>query len=847
MEVSDRKVARLEYLVKQLKKVRSVQGGLLQLSELASKVIDLTQFYPALNHVVSSIMQADNFYIVLENDQQELELVYFVDEKDDSTVPEDEDIETGITGYVYRTGESLLCDQSSYRQMVVEQRFEQLGTEPQIWFGVPLIRAGRCIGVMAVQSYKAEVTVHEQTVALFESLGLHLMTAINRIKRREFLEQEIKRQTADLQNINQNLHYEIKQREQAEKLQEVLFQISEMSNSNLKMQAFYKQLHQSLSQLMDVKNCYIALIEDDLLSFPFFVDKYRETCSTRKMSKGLTEYTLNTKTSQLIDKKKAQELQDKGLVCRDFVSEKYISTCWLGAPLIIDDQVIGVITVQAYDNESEYSEKDLQLLNFVSLHIARAIERKLSAKALQDSYDELEKKIFERTQELRQTNLFLRLQVEERKKAEQKLFHQANHCALTSLPNRSSFLSTVELTLARAKRHAGNQFALLFIDLDNFKQINDNHGHQAGDAFLIEVSRRLQASVRDNDTVARLGGDEFVVLLDTITDTDLVEDVANRIIEQIALPFKLNDREVYSGASVGITHFKQDYQDVESMLQDADLAMYHAKSMGRGQFVVFDEELRDSVYQNNTITNAVQQALANKQIYLSATPIHSMLTDTACCYYMVPKWQHPVLRDIELEQCRHQIEQAGLKVDFDFELIKQIAHVNLPSAGQILLPLTTTHLTHLKLTNALIEQLKQVSNDKVKICILFREQSLNMLDTNHLNNIKLLKRSGFDVGISKFGEANMTLGLLAKFAVDFLLLEAKVIKSVAANPVDLALARSVLQVCDDLKIRPIACGVDLPQHLTRAEELNIDLVTGKLVSDIEVKKNSADLALQHRA
>ena len=420
MEVTDRKVNRLNYLVKQLKKIRSVQGGLLQLSELASKVQDLTEFYPELNYVVSSILQADNFYIALENQEQELELVYFVDEKDDSTIPEANDIGVGITGYVYRTGSSVLCDKNGYLDMVKDGLFTKLGSEPELWFGVPLKRAGRCIGVMAIQSYHKISSINEQTVALFENLGLHLMTAINRVKRREFLEQEIKRQTSDLQEINLNLQEQIQQREQAEKLQEVLFQIAELSASNLKMAAFYKRLHQSLAQLMDVENCYIALVENDTLSFPFYVDKFGQHCEPRKMANGLTEFTINKKSCQLISKTRAESLQQQGLISRDLVSHDHLSTCWLGAPLIIDHQVIGVITVQSYEQENEYGEKDLQLLNFVSHHIARAIERKLSAQALQTSYDELEKKILERTQELRQANLFLRLQVDERRKAEQK-------------------------------------------------------------------------------------------------------------------------------------------------------------------------------------------------------------------------------------------------------------------------------------------------------------------------------------------------------------------------------------------------------------------------------------------
>lgn len=845
MEVSDRKITRLNYLVKQLKKIRSVQGGLLQLSELASKVNDLTEFYPELNHAVSSILQADNFYIALENNEQELELVYFVDEKDDSTLPESNGIENGITGYVHTTGRSLLCDKNAYLDMVNEQRFSKLGSEPELWFGVPLKRGDRCIGVMAIQSYQQVSNIGEQTVALFENLGLNLMTAINRIKRREFLVQEVKRQTADLQSVNCDLQHQIQQRKQAEKLQEVLFQISEMSSSNLKMGAFYKRLHSSLSQLMDVKNCYIALLEDDMLSFPFFVDKYRQQCASRKMANGLTEYTINQKSCQLIDKDKAEELQEQGLVCRALTADVQLSTCWLGAPLIIDDQVIGVITVQSYDGETDYTDKDLQLLNFVSHHIARAIERKLSAQALQTSYDQLEKKIFERTQELRQANLFLRLQVDERKKIEQKLFHQANHDALTSLPNRSCFLSKVEQTLARAKRHPEHRFALLFIDLDNFKQINDNHGHQAGDEFLIEVSQRLKLSVRENDAVARLGGDEFVVLLDLLPDTELAEEIANRVIEKIALPYQLKGCEVMSGASIGIAMFRHDYQDVESIMQDADLAMYQAKAMGRGQFVVFEPSMRANITTDDLL-HSLQEAIEKSMVELQTTPIVSQSSNHVSCRFIEACFSHNSLKDLTSDKCQSQIEQSGLRLQYDYQIIERLAELNKEPLVS-LLPVTTQHLTHLKRIKALVDKVSTLPH-AASVCLVFDEQELINLDDAHLNNVKQLKRAGVKVGINRFGEGNMTFGLFAKMPVDMLIFNDKVIKSVAANPVEFALLTSALQLCKQFRIHPVLTGVELEQHVNRADDLGVDLICGSLVTSTYIgNEDSSELTVQHSA
>lgn len=845
MKVSDRKISRLHFLVKQLKTIRSVQDGLLQLSELASQVQDLIEFYPQLNYVVSSILQVDNFYIALENSDQQLELVYFVDEKDDATSPDAKVIEKGITGYVYTRGQSVLCYKSDYLAMIQQGHFCQLGAEPELWFGVPLKRGDRCIGVMAVQAYSPITTINEQTVALFEQLGSHLMTAINRIKRREYLVQEVKRQTFDLQKVNLDLQEQITQRKYAERLQQVLFEISEMSASNLNMESFYQNLHMSLAQLMDVNNCYIALVEGDRLNFPFFVDKYRRHCASRKMVNGLTEYTIKQKTCQLIDENRAALLEQQGLVSRQVASDIHVSTCWLGAPLVIDDQVIGVFTVQTYDNESQYTNKDLQLLNFVSHHIARAIERKLASQALQQSYDELEKKISERTQELRQANLFLRLQVEERKKAEQKLFYQANHDALTGLPNRSCFLSQVEQTLARAKRHPEHKFALLFLDLDNFKQINDNYGHQVGDQFLVEVSRRLTESVRDNDVVARLGGDEFVVLLDLIPDSELAEDIATRIVDKIALPYQLQSCEVRSGASIGIAMFEREYHDVESIMQDADLAMYQAKSLGRGQFVVFEPSMRENDSQSH-LPKILQWALTEKSLTIKSLPIISQSSQHISCQLIQTYFNCPELQSLEPMQWLSQQPHDSLMMDFDYLqlalLEAQLSH----SSPVALVPISCQHLTHLKLTKLLIEKVTEFAQPDA-VCLMFSEVELTQLKEPHFANIKQLRRAGVKVGIHRFGQANMALGLLTKVAIDFIVFEDKWVKSVAANPAEFALLSATLALCSKFNIRPVISGVEREQHVERANQLQVDLICGSHVTERFALPAAASLAIQHSA
>ena len=205
-------------------------------------------------------------------------------------------------------------------------------------------------------------------------------------------------------------------------------------------------------------------------------------------------------------------------------------------------------------------------------------QEKAQRKILEQQHlKELETLVAERTQELQAANLNLRMQMAERRKAEQQLYFEAHHDALTKLPNRAMFSDRLGYAIRHLKRHPKQRFAVLFIDLDRFKMINDTLGHHAGDLFLIEIAERLRICVRDNDVLARLGGDEFVILLDSLKPDD-AEDIAERIISAIEKPYTIENNTLYSNASIGIAVCSTQYKNADEILRDADAAMYQAKS-----------------------------------------------------------------------------------------------------------------------------------------------------------------------------------------------------------------------------------------------------------------------------
>tara|TARA_B100001059_G_scaffold61828_1_gene57617 strand:- start:136849 stop:138702 length:1854 start_codon:yes stop_codon:yes gene_type:complete len=597
------KARRLTTLISRYKQAYIIQGALLKLSELASTISDMREFYPAIHKMVSELLHAENFYVVLyDTSNEQYQLQYFSDEKDQQYIKQvpSTAFSSGLTGYVTKTGKPLLCDKDEFDAMVANGDIRAQGSECTHWMGIPLWRDEQLIGVMAIQTYDSDYRYGDEELAMFLSIGGHTVTALDRVKSRELLELTVQERTQQLQLINKSLQKEIKERTNAERLQAALYEISELTASSRDMQSFYKAMHKVLSGLMSADNCYIALLNSDQtkLTFPFYLDQYSPPARERPISRGFTEYVIRCAEARLINTDAAEQLAAEGEIRRGMANPMQrarLSSCWLGAPLLIDQRVIGVIAVQSYDNAYDYTEQELSVLRFVSQHIGVAIQRKLAAEKQRQHQEELERKVFESTRELRQTNLFLRLQVEERKKAEQKLFYEANHDLLTSLANRQMFLEQLKRQFALYKRQPEVGMALLFLDLDRFKLINDTLGHHIGDAFLIETSKRILSAVREHDLAARLGGDEFVVLLQNLQGEHDAEDVAQRIIEKVREPYYLEGQQVNSGVSIGIALMQAEYSNGEQLLRDADAAMYHAKALGRGRYAIFQDKMRDQM------------------------------------------------------------------------------------------------------------------------------------------------------------------------------------------------------------------------------------------------------------
>jgi len=825
----EHKNARLSALVKKYKQSHHLQNALIQLSEQASTVAELNLLYPAIHNILQDYVPSKSFYVVLLNQfTNTLELSYFADEKDGISIPlnQDHNFSQGVTGYVFKQGKTTYYQGNEMQKAADKGHFKLLGSSAEHWVGVPVYREKQIIGVLVAQSYDKKQSYSEQQIELLEVMSLYLATAIERVKKRELLESEVKIRTRALTQSNEALNLEVEQHKKTLERQHILFKISELATQSKHIEEVYQQVHEIIKSITYAKNLYIALYDkkSGWLNFPYCVDEFNPNTQPRPFAKGYSELVLSTEKTQLIDSIRAEKLIKSGVVERpELVPEQQIATSWLGAPLKTSQGVIGLIVCQAYQNKHIFNHDDCELITFVSHQIASVLQTHLASQAIKRSNQSLEHRVAEKTKEIRQTNMHLQMQIEERKKVEQQLYHDAHHDSLTGLPNRSLFLTQLEKTLQHYQRYPEQEFAVLFIDLDKFKDINDQLGHQAGDQFLIGVAESFSQCIREHDLLARLGGDEFVILLTHLTERQQAEDVAKRITKLMKKPFCMKGICVQSGASVGITYSKTHYKHTDEIIRDADAAMYYAKNAGRSRFEFFHPLL------NVTANNQEFEA----SHHLDALPMHFRsseiitLNEQFQSEVLIEAFgEHPVLGSTSFDILKKFAADKAQQLDVELQLLDQACkQAKAAGLGVVLLPCSALLLEKIEFQALCLTLQGQIN--KKQLCLLFNEQEIRYASAVQLNNLKQLSAHGYAIGLNDFAKDRCELNLLTELNFDYLLLSSTFSKRVLQQQsYDLQL-QGVLAITKIKHIKVIAKGPSILNFRALLDTHGLSLFVGR--------------------
>lgn len=421
-----------------------------------------------------------------------------------------------------------------------------------------------------------------------------------------------------------------------------------------------------------------------------------------------------------------------------------------------------------------------------------------------------------------------------RKRAEEKLSHDALHDALTGLPNRALFLDRLERVIEHTRRNKDYVFAVLFLDIDRFKSVNDRYGHLVGDDLLIAIGERLCSSTRASDTVSRLGGDEFVVLVEDIENLDQAVNVSSRIHEKISQPFNIGDHEIFTSCSIGIILNDESYTSAGDFLRDADFAMYRAKSDGRSRAIVFNSEMRADLMDRIWMEHDLRQAVAERQFRLHYQPILSLGSGRLVGFEALIRWQHPTqgligpLQFIPLAEETRLILPVGRWVIE--EACQQLYRWEKQYPGDE--PLTmSVNISGVQLSSPeFVDQVEEILAD-VEINpsqLTFEITERMIVEDNYVATqvISRLKDLGVRVHLDDFGTGYSALSYLQRYPIDILKIDRTFIGKIEENGETVEIIKAILNLARDLNMSVIAEGIETEYQFDLLKELNCQFGQG---------------------
>lgn len=407
----------------------------------------------------------------------------------------------------------------------------------------------------------------------------------------------------------------------------------------------------------------------------------------------------------------------------------------------------------------------------------------------------------------------------------------ANHDALTNLPNRALARDRLEKVIAAARR-TESSVAVMFLDLDNFKQVNDSLGHSAGDALLCDVADRLVSVVRESDTVSRQGGDEFLVILGGIENEEAATVAAVKILAQLALPFHIGGLDMSATASLGIAMFPKDGFDVDTLLKNSDMAMYRAKDSGRNTLQFFDAEMNSSVIEDLHLATGIRQALANDEFRVFYQPQFELKTGRIVGAEALLRWKHPTLGNIPPGKFIPVAERSGLINEIGTWVLNDACRQTKAWQDQGLCDLVVAvNVSPVQFRRDDIE--REVANalatwNVAPSCIeLELTESLLIADSEHLSGVlDRLRSMGIQFAIDDFGTGYSNLGYLKRFDVQRLKIDQSFVRRMTEKKCDEGIVRAIIEMAHCLDLEVVAEGVEDAATLARLTELGCEFGQG---------------------
>jgi len=450
--------------------------------------------------------------------------------------------------------------------------------------------------------------------------------------------------------------------------------------------------------------------------------------------------------------------------------------------------------------------------------------------------------------------------ITDRRMAEEKLVYDALHDVLTGLPNRALFMNRLRHAVEYSKRHSGHQFAVLFLDLDRFKFINDSLGHTFGDQLLIVIAQRLTECLRPTDIAARFGGDEFIILLEDIQDISDTVSVADRIQEKMILPITLGEQEIFITVSIGISLSSTGYDHAEDLLRNADIAMYRAKARGKARYEIFNTSMYVQIVERLQLENDLRRAIERQEFRVYYQPIVSLKTGRITGFEALVRWLHPEHGIVLPKKFIPTAQETGLIIPIDEWVLREACHQTQQwqerfkndSANLSEQPLTisvnlcSSRFSQQKLLRHINQVLEETGLDAQSLKLEITESVIMEKGENATVMLKQLRNLGIQLAIDDFGTGYSSLGRLHHFPINELKIDQSFVSGSAVEEGNLDIVETILTLATKLSVDVTAEGVETLEQLQKLRELKCEYGQGYFFSKPLESKAANALMMTNR-
>ena len=515
------------------------------------------------------------------------------------------------------------------------------------------------------------------------------------------------------------------------------------------------------------------------------------------------------------------------------VAQEFSLSASILAPLIYDQRCLGLICLHQCEDDTEkiWTHDDIQLVKAIANQCAIAVyQSELYGKAQQE--------------------------LEKREKIEAQLRYDAFHDSLTNLPNRVFLMHRLDHALEQAKSQLLEQhdslqsshknpdsqdrncsFAVLFIDLDHFKDVNDSLGHLMGDRLLCDVAKRLESCIHGWDTIARLGGDEFVVLMEDISGLDAATKMADQIHQALTTAFALNGQDIFIDASIGIAPGHRHYEQSAQLLRDADSAMYRAKQDGRHCYKVFDESMHTQAIQRLQLMNALRSGIESQALRVYYQPIIALDTQRLAGFEALVRWHHPQQGLLAPDRFISVAEDTGVILSLDLAVLemaccqlRMLREIFPTYALSISVNFSGKQLSRPDLVDRIDHILTTTKADPTGLKLEITESSIMQNDAIAREQLRQIKSRQIQLSIDDFGTGYSSLSYLQHLPVDILKIDRSFVDSIEHNATNLKIVETIARLSHSLNLKVVAEGIETPNQLAQLTALNCEYGQGYLFS-----------------